>query len=124
MVNELQEKAKTWLQSIKVNPDVLGAYPPDGRINSGKFRGSPETITRPNETDTLGNYKIPEPNERPAAKELNALWEDITRIREELRKLREDIRGLTQALVNTRKEASLARGGGVKQPATRSALEG
>lgn len=76
---------------------------------------------------TAGAYTLPqppEPNERPAAKEFNALWEENTRIREELRKMREDIRGLTQALMNMRKEANLSRASGTKSQTKERPLSG
>ena len=80
--------------------------------------GYPENTTRPNESNTV---RLELPEIPTSYQELTALWNDIVKLREEQRKIREDMRGLTQAVVNYRKEASLARG---DKPSRRSALEG
>lgn len=102
MPNELQEKCQRWLRSIKANPGMLGAHLSDRRL-SYPWLAYPDNHIERSEPAPIADV------ERLRRAEL-----EIDEVRRDNKAMREDMRGLTQALVNTRKEANLARGGGVR----------
>ena len=94
MPNELQEKAKAWLRSIKANPGVLGAYPSDRRLSS---------FTQ------MKDIERPEPAPIANTERLRRAELEIDEVRRDNKVAREDIRGLTQVIANMRKEGNLSK---------------